>query len=384
MLSLSEFEQDALHSQLFHHLIDGLQDYAIFVIHRTGKIATWNPGVQRILGYDKDEFIGLPFSRLFTTEDNLTGIPEAELHLAQSEGKAEDERLHVKKDGSTFWASGLVTPMKDGDGKILGFTKIMRDQSERKRYEETLAQQANALAVANRELQGFAGVVSHDLNAPLQTMYGFANILKARTDLDEEAEQSIRQISEGAKRMSQFVSQLLRYSTALERNDELLLVDSGPLLQEVLLSLSVQIEKTSAKITNDSLPQVWADRVQLGRVFQNLIENAIKYRKEGRAPEISVSAEHVDEGVVFAIKDNGRGISSEDMPKIFTLFGRVQERGITGYGIGLSSCRKIVERFGGRIWVESVLGEGSTFFFLIPHKRIETRAPELPQRSVFT
>jgi len=355
-------------SVLFQHLIEEIKDYAIFMIDGAGIIVTWNPGVKRLLGYDEEEFIGKPFSAIFSDDDVKVNVPEAELRTAETAGKAEDERWHRRKDGSTFWASGLVTLMKD-NGRVIGFAKIMRDQTQKKRFEEQLADQANALALANRELTNFAGVVSHDLNAPLQTVYGFANILKENPGLDSEAEVSVHHIVDGTKHMIKLVNDLLQYTVDTKDTSAVSFVDTAVLLKTILRGLEVAIREKNVTVQADALPTVWADETQLGRVFQNLIENGIKYSCSERVPEIKVRAQETDSETIFSVEDNGRGISEHEINRLFTLFERLDSTAVLGNGIGLATCRKVVERLGGRIWVNSKVNQGSVFSFAIPHRR---------------
>jgi len=353
---------------LFQHLIEGIKEYAIFMISREGTIVTWNPGVKRLLGYDEAEFIGKPFSLIFTDEDIKLNIPESELTAVEKNGKAEDERWHRKKDGTVFWASGLVTLMKEPDGTVNGFTKIMRDQTQKKQFEERMAEQANALAIANTELTNFAGVLSHDLKAPLQTVQGFANILQEQKGLDKEALKSVHYIMDGTKRMINLVNELLEYTTLVKSDEAMSFVDTAALLQDVLVSLTAAITKHNATVHATALPTVWANSVQLGRVFQNLIENAIKYSSPDRIPDIKISARDSESETVFLVEDNGIGINEAEIVRLFTLFGRLHpETEVSGKGIGLSTCRKIVESFGGRMWVRSKLNAGSVFSFSVPH-----------------
>lgn len=227
-----------LERELFHHLIDGLKDYAIFMITPDGKLGTWNPGVERILGYEEKEFIDQPFSMIFTEEDAAQGIPKFELDGAKTKGRAEDERWHKRKDGSTFWDSGLVTLIKDSQGKLKGYAKIMRNQTGKKKFEEELIDHTNALTIANRELANFAGIVSHDLKAPLQTIFGFANSLKEKTasdrQLNEESKESVDYIASGAEKMMNLVSELLKQASQPEISKELTLVNTEELVQNVL------------------------------------------------------------------------------------------------------------------------------------------------------
>ena len=360
-------EQTKLNVELGYYLLDGIRDYAIFMIKPDGNIGTWNPGVERLLGYKEDEFVGAPFSMIFTESDISAGSPHTELSTAYEKGRAEDQRWHRKKDGSVFWANGLVTLMKDDNGDFKGYAKIMRDQTAHKRFEEEIERKNVSLEIANNELKNFASVVSHDLNSPLQTMQGFANLLKGKQGLDEEVETSIGYILESTQRMSTMVNELLKDTLSAEKIDRSQTVNTNTLMDEIVRGLSEAIESSNAMINYNNLPEVWTDPILLGRVFQNLIENSIKYSKVGISPEIAISAKVQDGEVTFVLNDNGRGIPHSKVKQLFTMFERLDpSEGIQGHGIGLATCRKIIERFGGKIWAESEVDKGTTFYFRIP------------------
>lgn len=352
---------------LFRHLIDGIKDYAIFMIKLDGVIGTWNPGVQRLIGYEEEEFVGKHFSILFFEEEKALGLAEGELHIASKEGKAEDERWHKKKNGEKFWASGLVTSIKNESEEVIGYAKIMRDKTEQKKFDDERSKTLNALALANKELANFAGVVSHDLKAPLNTVYGFANILKSKSIRDSEVQESISHIIDGTQRMLSLVGTVLEYSAAPGGGNLKELIDGNKVVMQVLTSLKASISESGALISVENLPQVWAEQVQLERVFQNLIENAIKYRTPGLKPEISISVELKDEVVIFSVEDNGIGIIKENIENVFTFFERADaDSSVMGQGIGLATCRKIIENWNGRVWVESMREKGSIFYFSLP------------------
>jgi len=360
--------QDSYNSELFHHLIEEMKDYALFMIDTEGTIVTWNPGVKRLLGYEEAEFVGKPFSIIFTPPDLEIDIDKKELNTAATEGRANDERWHQKKDGSIFWANGLVTAVRDAGGPLKGFVKIMRDQTEKKNLETQLAVYTENLSVANKDLKNFAGIVSHDLNAPLQTMLGFASLVsKKAKGQDEEVDESLTHIMDSVRRMLGLVSELLEYATSSDKEVTIERVNSDEIVDVVISNLQASVDAHGATVTHDPLPEVAGDAIQLSRVFQNLIDNAIKYSSEGVLPKIHVSSRSTPGMIEFSVRDNGIGMSKEEMLHIFTLYERLDHSDeIAGHGIGLATCRKIVERMGGSIWVESKKGSGSTFVFSIP------------------
>jgi light-regulated signal transduction histidine kinase (bacteriophytochrome) len=239
---------------------------------------------------------------------------------------------------------------------------------ERRRAEQLLARHAEELTRSNAELEQFAYVASHDLQEPLRMVSSFTQLLgkRYRGKLDQDADEFIGYAVDGATRMQRLINDLLAYSRVGTRGKPFKPTDCTIIFREARDNLMKAIEESSAVITQAPLPMVRGDEVQLIQLFQNLLANAIKFRSQ-ESPQIQVSAERRGQEWVFAIKDNGIGIASEHQARIFSIFQRLHHRSeYPGTGIGLAICKKIVERHGGRIWVESQPGEGSTFYFSIP------------------
>jgi signal transduction histidine kinase len=235
---------------------------------------------------------------------------------------------------------------------------------------ELIQAQAAKLIRSNEELEQFAYVASHDLQEPLRMVTSFAGLLARRYQgkLDGEAEEFIAHVSDGAKRMQGLIQDLLSYSRVGTQCKEFAPVDCDAVLRGTLIGLHVAIEESGAAVTHDPLPNVNGDEVQLGRLFQNLLSNAIKYRSR-EAPEVHVSCRLEGNDWLFAVRDNGIGIDPRYTNKLFVIFQRLHTREeYPGTGIGLAICKKIVERHGGKIWVESDLGKGAAFLFTLPSK----------------
>jgi PAS domain S-box-containing protein len=240
----------------------------------------------------------------------------------------------------------------------------------RKRAEEALAQKAVALTRSNADLEQFAYIASHDLQEPLRMVSSYLQLLERRyqDQLDADAREFIAYAVDGATRMQALINALLSYSRVGTRGKPFEPTDCAIILDRVLVNLKVAIEESDAVVTHDPLPTVMADGVQLTQVFQNLIANAIKFHGE-RRPEVHIGAQHTDAEWLLSVRDNGIGIDPQHYERIFVIFQRLHSREeYPGAGIGLAICKKIVERHGGRIWVESQPGAGSTFYFTIPGK----------------
>jgi signal transduction histidine kinase len=236
--------------------------------------------------------------------------------------------------------------------------------------ERRVAQRTEALQRSNEDLQQFAYIASHDLQEPLRVVASYTELLQRRYKgrLDEDADTFIAFVVDGAKRMNTLIRNLLDYSTAGETPAESISdVNPETVLKTVVSNLKVAIADAGASITHDSLPAVPYDPMRLTQIFQNLIGNAIKYRGE-RDPKVHIAARRVEGETVFSIQDNGIGIDPQHQEEIFGIFKRLHSKEYAGTGIGLSMCKKLVERHGGRIWVESTPGEGSIFYFTVPDR----------------
>ncbi len=256
------------------------------------------------------------------------------------------------------------------------------DISERKEAEKRLAEQSeelsrkvDELARSNADLEQFAYVASHDLQEPLRMVTAYTQLLaeRYRGKLGEEADKFIGYASEGALRMQVLIKDLLAFSRIGRNGFAKGSIDCNAVLEEVLHTLSSTIQESGAVVTHAELPSVWADRTQMAQVFQNLIGNAVKFRRK-EPPLISVQAEKADQHWLFRVQDNGIGIAPEYAEKIFVVFQRLHARTeYPGNGIGLAICKKIIEHGGGKIWVESQAGSGSIFKFTMPLHRPQER-----------
>jgi len=274
--------------------------------------------------------------------------------------------MALRADGEEFPMEASISHTQVGAQPL--FTVILRDITERKQAQKKLAEKMAELAHSNAELEQFAYIASHDLQEPLRMVAAYTQLLgeRYRGKLDENADKYIGYASEGALRMQALIQDLLAFSRVGRKDNVFAAVDGNALLAEILQSLGPAIAESGAMVTHGALPTIWADRSQMTQLLQNLIANAIKFRGQ-EPPVISVRAAKEGEHWLFSVSDNGIGIAPEHADNIFVVFQRLHTRTeYPGNGIGLAICKKIVERCGGKIWVESEPGRGSTFKFTLP------------------
>jgi PAS domain S-box-containing protein len=277
-----------------------------------------------------------------------------------------EEQLNF--EAHSIWTLTTLAPLRDDRGQIYRIIGTATDITDRKTAELELQQQKQDLARSNDELQQFAYVASHDLQEPLRMITSYLELLERRYkgQLDAKADQFIAYAVDGATRMQILIADLLRYSRVGSRKQILEQVDCAAVLRNVLRNLQVAIFESNAIVTYDALPEINADITQLTQLFQNLIGNAIKFRRAD-PPEIQIGVERANGKWLFSLRDNGIGIESQYCDRIFVIFQRLHNRtDYPGTGMGLAICKKIVERHGGTLWVESTPNEGSTFYFTLP------------------
>jgi PAS domain S-box-containing protein len=332
---------------------------------------TWSDETYRIFGLQPQAFEATYDAFLTAVHPEDRAAVDAAYSGSLQEGKSSYEIQHrIVRPGSgeIRWVYEKCEHVPDAAGKIIRSVGMVLDITERVRAEASLARQAEELARSNRDLEQFAYVASHDLQEPLRMISSYVQLLAERyhAQLDDRADRYIAYAVDGANRMKLLINDLLAYSRVGTHGKPLVLTDSQAVLQEVLADLQVAIEEQQATVTHDALPPVLADEVQLGQLFRNLIGNALKFRGEA-PPRIHVGIQRENAAWRFCVADNGIGLEPKYAERIFVIFRRLHGPDeYPGTGMGLAICKKIVERHGGRIWVESQLDQGATFYFTLP------------------
>ncbi|MGD0567368.1 MAG: PAS domain S-box protein [Candidatus Sulfotelmatobacter sp.] len=352
----------------YRGLLEAAPD-AMVVVNVAGEIVLLNVRAEKEFGYNRNELVGQKVKNIipegFAERLIADGERSAAEALAQQIGTG-IELSGRRKNGSEFPIEIMLSPLESPDGILV--TAAIRDISVRKAAEADLLQKIDELNVSNEELGKFAYIASHDLQEPLRMVASYTQLLSRRYKgkLDAEADEFIAFAVDGANRMQRLIQDLLSYSRVGTKGQELLDTSSEEALQRALVNLRAAVEESGAVVTHDPLPTVLADGMQLIQMFQNLIGNAIKYQKPG-VPRVHVSA--VRNGAkqwTFSVKDNGLGIEPQYFERIFGMFQRLHKREeFAGTGIGLAICKKIAERHGGSISVQSEPGQGSTFSFAL-------------------
>ncbi len=349
----------------------------IGIFHSTlkGKYIDVNPQLARLLGYDSPEDLVSTVNKssiadvIYANKDLRPGFLESAL---KKDAWFKTKNLYRRKDGEVIIGDLSFRDFgkdKEGNPLLEGF---MTDITARERAEGQLREIIEELERSNKELESFAYITSHDLQEPLRTIASYAQLIERRYKgkLDGDADEFIEFMVDSASRMKQMIQGLLDYSRVGTRGHEFTEFESEDALNYALSNLGTAISEVDGEITHEELPVVFADKDQMVRVFQNLIGNAIKFRREGIHPKIHISSYKEDSEYVFSVSDNGIGLEEEYGDQIFEVFKRLHAIGeYPGTGIGLAVVKRIIDRHRGRIWVKSKLGKGSTFYFTVPIER---------------
>ena len=361
-------ESQAQFEVLVHSALD-----AILTVDEEQNIIVFNAAAQKMFGCSEAEALGLPIERFipqrFRVAHSVHMQKFAEAGITSRHMNRLGAMRALRADGEEFPMEASISRTEIGN-RILS-TVILRDITMREQAEKNLIEKMAQLARSNADLEQFAYVASHDLQEPLRMVAAYTQLLaeRYRGKLDENADKFIGYACDGALRMQSLIQDLLTFSRAGRNGCEA--VECDAVMKEILLSLGPAIQESGAVVTHEALPAVWANRSQMAQVFQNLIGNAIKFRGK-EAPTILIQAEKVQAGKtgeqwLFSVSDNGIGIAPEYAENIFVVFQRLHTRTeYPGNGIGLAVCKKIIEHYDGKIWVEAGEGGGSTFKFTLP------------------
>ena len=359
----------------FRSMVEGVKDYAILMLDPQGYIETWNEGAKRMKGYEADEIIGKHFSIFYPPESIQHHHPEHELEIAREQGRFEEEGWRVCKDGSMFWANVVITALYDKKQQLLGFTKVSRDLTERRKADiqiqelnMLLKKQVVTLEALNKELEAFSYSVSHDLRAPLRSIDGFSKMLlsKAQDKLTTDEQRYLSNVCENAQRMGELIDDLLKLSRLSRAEMQHTEVDLSGMAREILSGYQAQEPEREVALKIQDGLAVMGDANLLKVLMENLLGNAWKFTNKTEKPIIEVGETQVEEKSVYFVRDNGAGFNMKYVDKLFGVFQRLhQMEEFPGTGIGLATVQRVILRHGGRIWAEGAVDRGATFYFAL-------------------
>jgi PAS domain S-box-containing protein len=369
-------------------LVEGVHDFAVFMMSPDGRIVTWNAGTERLLGFTEAEAMGQDAAMIFTPEDRAAGEPQKEQARALGEGQAADERWHLHKDGSRFWGSGVLNAVRNPDGSLRGFVKILRDETARKKAEEALQSAKEAAELANRTKDEFLAMLSHELRTPLASILIWSKLMHRKGDAPPEYAEALDAITRSAEAQKQLIDDLLDTSriTAGKLTLNMRLADLAPLVRSAVESVLPTAEARGVTVAMDLAPDVGvvrADPDRLRQVVWNLLTNAVKFTPAGGRVEVGLWRQ--GRAVEIRVADTGTGIEADFLPHVFEPFRQAESsstRSYGGLGLGLAICKQLVELHGGTIAAQSPgIDKGSTFIVRLPLPQVRpaTGGKGLPQ-----
>ena len=374
----------------FRQLVDSVEEYAIYMLDSRGLVVTWNAGAERIEGYRAPEVLRRKYSLFYSPDEIAHGKPDEALAVAKAEGRYQDERLRVRKDGSRYWSNTVVTALRDDQGEFYGFSVITRDMTNRKKAEEEtrelqaelehrVKERTAELQRAYHEMEAFSYSISHDLRAPLIRVDGFVHLLEDHTALatDEKGRHYLKTISDAATQMGRMIDDLLGFSLMNRAEIHKVRFKLEKVLQDVLEDLQAEVKDRVIVWKIGDFPRVCGDPALLRQAVFNLVSNALKYTRGRAEARIEIGARIADREMIFFVRDNGAGFDMKFADKLFGVFQRLHAASeFEGTGIGLANVRRIIARHGGRTWAEGIVDGGATFYFSLPDEDEEPRDPE--------
>jgi PAS domain S-box-containing protein len=379
---LQKSEELKKSEERYHKMIEEVEDYAIILLDKDGTVMNWNKGAQKIKGYTEEEIVGKSFQQFYLPADKEKGLPFELLRAAREKGKTVHEGMRQRKDGSTFWCSVVLTALHDGEGRLIGFSKVTRDLTERKIAEDRMKDYLNQLKFQNNELEQFVYAASHDMKEPLRKIHLYNSFIAdhAANKLDERSRDYLSRSVAAVDRMKSLIEDLLMYSRTTVNTDSYEIVNLNKIIDEITLQQNEEIGNTKVSIVADKVPLVRAVAFQMKQLFFNLINNAIKYKHPERDIVIKINYELVNGNNLpwenaeknkwyhkVSVIDNGIGFEQQYADKIFELFQRLNTLADKkGSGIGLSICKKIIQNHKGYIQATGKPDQGACFSIYIP------------------
>jgi len=378
-----EAEQQLLHSSVqFAILVQSIKDYAIYMLDKAGRVITWNSGAERIKGYTRDEIVGQSFSRFYTDLDRKSGLPKKALRQAATDGKFEGEGWRVRKDGSQFWASVVISPIHDDSGTLVGFAKVTRDVTERRQAQDLLEQKNKDLEILASRLrrernnkllnaQAVVAAIAHEVRQPLTRITAGGNavqrFLKSVPPQHDKAQTALEGIVNAGHLASEVIDGFrILFAKGDQRRQ---LMDINEIIRGALESLSQDLNDHHIELRSElmsELPRVYGNRGQLQEVMSNLIVNAVEAMQptSDRSRVLLVRSELRDQkAVAVSVKDSGPGIDEDRLDGIFSAFVSTKRHGM---GLGLPICRMIIDYHGGKLTASSDGKDGASFQFVLP------------------
>ena len=352
----------------FRLMVSSVKGYAIFMLDPSGNVISWSEGAERITGYKPADILGASFARFYTPEEIEQNIPDMELKVASERERSESEGWRVRKDGSRFWTNTVITGLRDETGRLRGFVKVTRDMTERRKYEQEILRRSSELDAANKELEAFCYSVSHDLRAPLRGIDGFGQALleDCAGQLDDQGKDYLHRIRAATQRMAVLIDDLLNLSRITRGDVRREKIDLSAIAQALVSELQTREPDRKVEFLIAPGLRTEGDEQLVRLALENLLANAWKFTSKREQARIELGRIQQNGTSAFFVRDNGAGFDPAYSSRLFGAFQRLHTMTeFPGNGIGLATVQRIVNRHGGKIWGESAVDQGATFFFTL-------------------